>query len=598
MEAVRFESVSKRFVIHHERARTFQERALNLFRRRKNGTREAFWALRDVSFALRQGRTLGVVGRNGAGKSTLLKLLAGTMRPTSGQVVAPGRVFGLLELAAGFHPDLSGRENVFLNGTFLGLSRQEMRRRLDEIVAFAELEQFIDTPVKHYSSGMYMRLGFAIAISVDPDVLVIDEVLAVGDAAFRQKCFRALADIKARRRTILFVSHDPGAVRRFCDEALWLDQGQVRGFGPVDAVLHEYLATTQPARGTALTVAGKPVDPLSVPAGPVSLLSVQTVDAHGCARDRFGHGDRVGVRVRFRAERSVRDLELGVGLHRADGLYLFGTSTAATGHLAEVAAGESVATCWLGAVPLAAAAYTVSAAAWLDGAPAHRLSQATSFTVSPPRPDQGGILMLQPQWETAGTLSLAHSGPSGPDRRLPSSTRARHDALSEASDGDADGHHDGFPEDAARKWLPATGFRARWRVPPTRVAMGEGDDEFLGPGWYGPEDWPPRVRWTAQRASIYLTQDAWTSTLGITMGRPQHGQKPAAGRVFLQRRLIGHFELSVPGLEPMTFAVQPADRTQEVEITIEVDEPLAPADPDADGDRRVLGVAVREVWLE
>ena len=212
MTAVRFEGVSKRFTLHHERARTFQEAALNLLTfRRGAGAEETFWALRDVSFALERGRTLGVIGRNGSGKSTLLKLLSRTMLPTTGTVTSEGRVFGLLELAAGFHPDLSGRENVFLNGTFLGLSRDEMAARLDEIVRFAELERFIDTPVKHYSSGMYMRLGFAIAVSVDPDVLVIDEVLAVGDASFRQKCFAALAEMKGRGKTILFVTHDASA---------------------------------------------------------------------------------------------------------------------------------------------------------------------------------------------------------------------------------------------------------------------------------------------------------------------------------------------------------------------------------------------------
>ena len=264
MEAVRFEEVSKRFTIHHEKARTFQDAALNLLRfRRVNGTKEDFWALRDVSFGLERGRTLGVVGRNGSGKSTLLKLLAGTMRPTSGQITARGRVFGLLELAAGFHPDLSGRDNVFLNGAFLGLSRRHMAERFDQIVAFSELEQFIDTPVKHYSSGMYMRLGFAIAISVEPDILVIDEVLAVGDAAFRQKCFAALADLKQRQKTILFVTHDASAVRRFCDEAIWLDRGCVRAAGPAPDVLSEYLAATGATHGQALTVAGRPADPLA-----------------------------------------------------------------------------------------------------------------------------------------------------------------------------------------------------------------------------------------------------------------------------------------------------------------------------------------------
>src|SRR5436190_10064982 len=280
MEAVRFERVSKRFTIQHERARTFQEAALQLLRlRRPPSAQEEFWALRDVSFSLGRGRTLGIVGRNGSGKSTLLKLLAGTMRPTGGQIHTSGKVFGLLELAAGFHPELSGRENVFLNGAFLGLSRAAMARRLDQIVAFAELEQFIDTPVKHYSSGMYMRLGFAIAISVDPDILVIDEVLAVGDAAFRQKCFLALAEFKRRQKTILFVTHDSAAVRRFCDDAIWLDQGRVRSAGEANDVLSEYLAAIQPARGGAIAAGTRPRDPLATPAGPLEVVAVEMVDA-------------------------------------------------------------------------------------------------------------------------------------------------------------------------------------------------------------------------------------------------------------------------------------------------------------------------------
>ena len=192
--AVRATDVRKRFVIRRGRAGTLQEATISLLRGGTAlGQRDEFWALDGVTFEVEAGRTLGIIGRNGAGKSTLLKLLAGTMRPTSGTLEAAGKVFGLLELAAGFHPDLSGRENVFLNGAFLGRSRADMARRLDEIVAFSELEAFIDQPVKHYSSGMYMRLGFAVALSVEPDVMIVDEVLAVGDAAFRQKCLAALA---------------------------------------------------------------------------------------------------------------------------------------------------------------------------------------------------------------------------------------------------------------------------------------------------------------------------------------------------------------------------------------------------------------------
>jgi lipopolysaccharide transport system ATP-binding protein len=589
MEAVRFEDVSKRFVIHHERARTFQEAALNLVRfRRVNGTHEAFWALRNVSYSLERGRTLGIVGRNGSGKSTLLKLLAGTMRPTEGQVIARGRVFGLLELAAGFHPELSGRDNVFLNGAFLGLSRQDMADRFDQIVRFAELEQFIDTPVKHYSSGMYMRLGFAIAISVDPEILVIDEVLAVGDAAFRQKCFAALAELKQRQKTILFVTHDASAVRRFCDEAIWLDQGHVRVTGPAGDVLAEYLAATGASHGSAITVAGRPADPLAQPAGPVTLLGVETVTECGAAERHFVSGEDVGVRVRFRANEPVDGVSIGVGVHRADGLYLCGTSTAAGGHAGRLASGEGEAICWLGPLPLAAAEYTVSAAVWTGGAdgtggtsPDHRLSQAARFAVRPPRREQSGALVLIPRWAAGGAFSLSREvAPASPA-----------DTLTHRPAGYR-------PGDAADQARPAGAFSARWRRPPARLAMGEGDEEFLGPGWYPPEDWPPRVRWTTGRAVAYLTQDEWTSMVGITMCRPQHGAGVATGRLLVGGRLAGRFELAVPALEPFTFPVEPVDGAREVEVVLEIDQALEPATGGESDDRRELGVAVHELWLE
>lgn len=581
MEAVRFEDVSKRFILHHERARTFQEAALNLFKlQRTNDTREEFWALQNVSFAVERGRTLGIVGRNGSGKSTLLKLLTGTMRPTSGRVVAHGRIFGLLELAAGFHPELSGRDNVFLNGTFLGLSRRQMAARLEQIVAFAELEQFIDTPVKHYSSGMYMRLGFAIALSVDPDILVVDEVLAVGDAAFRQKCFLALADFKARQKTILFVTHDAAAVRRFCDEALWLNQGRVQGAGPADAVLRDYLSATQtkrPATDPSPVGPARLVDPLSTPRGPLSLLSVHTVDERGQLERHFQSGQRFGVRVRFQTAEPLEEVSLGIALHRGDGLYLWSSSTAGNGTgSTSTPAGEGQATCWLDTLPLAAAEYTVSAAAWLkdDPAPQHRLAQAARFAVRPPRKDQAGLLALAPCWTAAGSFTLTPAPAASPTQVA-------------AGPGSAD--------DQA---LPMEGFRARWRQPPSRVAMGEGEDEFLGGGWYPPEDWPPRVRWTSRRASVYLTQDEWTSGVGVTMCRPQHNALAATGRVSVNGRLAGRFELSAPTPEPFVFPVEAVEAPQEVEIALEIDRPLEPAATGASDDHRTLGVAVREIWLE
>src|SRR5229473_1911042 len=202
---------------------------------------ETFPALTEVSFTVPQGSTFGVIGRNGSGKSTALKLVAGITKPTSGTVRVTGRISALIEFGAGFHPEISGRENVFINGIMLGLTRREITRRFDEIVAFAELEEFIDAPVKTYSSGMYMRLGFAVAIHVDPDVLLIDEVLAVGDEAFTRKCLDKIGEFRRRGKTILLVTHSLGLVEKMCDDVLWLRHGKVADRGDPKRVVDAYL---------------------------------------------------------------------------------------------------------------------------------------------------------------------------------------------------------------------------------------------------------------------------------------------------------------------------------------------------------------------
>jgi len=205
---------------------------------------EEFWALRDVSFEVKQGEVLGIIGRNGAGKSSLLKILSRITEPTDGQVLLRGRVTSLLEVGTGFHPELTGRENVFLNGAILGMTQQEIRRKFDEIVAFAEVEQFLDTPVKHYSSGMYVRLAFAVAAHLEPEILIVDEVLAVGDADFQKKCLGKMDDVSRRAgRTVLLVSHNMAAIRSLSDKVLFLEKGRVRSFGGVEDVISRY---TQP----------------------------------------------------------------------------------------------------------------------------------------------------------------------------------------------------------------------------------------------------------------------------------------------------------------------------------------------------------------
>jgi lipopolysaccharide transport system ATP-binding protein len=255
------EKLSKRYLVGHESARNKSYTALRdvISREARNLARktvdliqgrqviqgeevEEFWALKDVSFEVKQGEVLGIIGRNGAGKSTLLKILSRITEPTDGRVVLSGRVGSLLEVGTGFHPELSGRENIFLNGAILGMTRREIHKKFDEIIAFAEVERFLDTPVKHYSSGMYVRLAFAVAAHLEPDILVVDEVLAVGDAEFQAKCLGKINEVSRREgRTVLFVSHNMGALTSLCPRAIWLDHGSIRQQGTARDVVGEYL---------------------------------------------------------------------------------------------------------------------------------------------------------------------------------------------------------------------------------------------------------------------------------------------------------------------------------------------------------------------
>src|ERR671930_2399048 len=253
MNAIELAHVSK--VYHRYNRRQFATLKSALLQRsllRDLRPSETFPALSDVSFAVPRGSTFGVIGRNGSGKSTALKLVAGITKPTAGTVSVTGRVSALIELGAGFHPEISGRENVFINGIMLGLTKREIQHRFDEIVDFAELKEFIDAPVKTYSSGMYMRLGFAVAINVDPDVLLVDEVLAVGDEAFTHKCLDKFGEFRRRGKTILLVTHSLDLVTRFCDEALWLDGGIVKTTGDPKRVVGAYLTAVEQSEGQLL----------------------------------------------------------------------------------------------------------------------------------------------------------------------------------------------------------------------------------------------------------------------------------------------------------------------------------------------------------
>lgn len=234
--AVHVDHVSKSFRMYHERNQTIKAAIM----RGRTSVHEDFWALKDVTFDVPEGSTFGLIGSNGSGKSTLLKCLANIYYPNKGSITHFGRIAAMLEVGSGFHTELSGRENIFLNGSILGMKKKEITAKFDEIVAFSGVEQFIDQPVKNYSSGMYVRLGFAIAINVDPDILVVDEVLAVGDAEFQEKCFQKFRDFKAAGKTVILVSHSMGTVREMCDRAAWLSHGELKAVGKAAATIDAY----------------------------------------------------------------------------------------------------------------------------------------------------------------------------------------------------------------------------------------------------------------------------------------------------------------------------------------------------------------------
>jgi ABC-type polysaccharide/polyol phosphate transport system ATPase subunit len=310
--AIEVEHLSKRYRLGESMpGRTFREAVAGsvrgLGRRRP---REELWSLRDVSFQVAEGQSLGVVGRNGAGKSTLLKILAMITQPTAGRSRTRGRLAPLLEVGTGFHPELTGRENVYLNGAILGMSRRDTARRFEEIVAFAGVERFVDTPVKRYSSGMYLRLAFSVAAHLEPDILVVDEVLAVGDAEFQAKCLGRMATVEREGRTVVFVSHNLEAITRLCARAVWLDRGATKAIGPAGEVVDSSLGAL--GQETEQSVEDR--------AGPVALRSVQVVDAVDRPVEVMRRDQPFTVEVRFLVRAAVPGLDVAVHLYNIHGV--------------------------------------------------------------------------------------------------------------------------------------------------------------------------------------------------------------------------------------------------------------------------------------
>ena len=359
---------------------------------------EVLEALKDVSFNVAAGRTFGIIGRNGSGKSTALKLIAGIGKPTKGTVRVNGRVSALIELGAGFHPEISGRENVFINGMMLGLTKREIAERFDEIVAFAELEDFIDAPVKTYSSGMYMRLGFAVAINVNPDVLLVDEVLAVGDESFTHKCLDKFAEFRRKGRTVLLVTHALDMVTRFCDEALWIDNGQARMQGEPQRVIDAYMldvATTEQAQAARLHGVARDAE----------FVSIVLLTRDGQPATTIDSGDPLIVRARIRPLAPDARITIGLAILGADGVRCYSTTSAIDGLPPLSVSGEGTVECVIDRLELTGGTYTLalSIRGVDDDLPAY--AQRYTFTVNASTADTG-VYRPPHSWRVSGDLQV------------------------------------------------------------------------------------------------------------------------------------------------------------------------------------------------
>ena len=323
--SISVQDVSKHFRLYRDKRSSLKE----AFVKRGGGRYDEFYALRDVSLEVPEGTTYGLIGHNGSGKSTLLKLMAGIHRPSSGSITHQGRVSALLELGAGFHPELSGRDNIYLNGSILGIGKKQIEESVDRIVEFSGLEEFIDTPVKVYSSGMYVRLGFSIAVNLDPEILIIDEIVAVGDEEFQRRCFDHLYKLRQRGVTIVFVSHSLGLVQSLCDRVAWLDHGRLRAEGPAAEVTQAYLAEVNAAEADAQeqsgTDGGEQRGTAERPGShEVVIERVELKDAHGRTVDRVVAGEPLRALVHYDAREPVPDPVFGIGIYTENDVYVSG----------------------------------------------------------------------------------------------------------------------------------------------------------------------------------------------------------------------------------------------------------------------------------
>lgn len=410
--AIRAVGLSKKFRIRSEVRQSLKERLA----RGRPPTHRDFWALRDATFSVPRGSSLGIIGHNGSGKSTALKVLTGIYRPTSGTVSVNGRVAALLEVGAGFHPELTGRENIRLNGTILGFTGQEMNRMMDEIIEFADIGEFIDNPIKHYSSGMHVRLGFAVSVMVKPEILIVDEVISVGDEEFQRKCFDHMHALRRNGTTMVLVSHSLGQVQQLCDEAVWLERGEVQRIGPTRQVSQAYLervneieagkaAANAPERAEAIDESQRRGS------GEVRVTAVDFRDSAGDPLPRLFSGTAAAIRICFSAREDVDRVAFGIQVRNSDDLTVMAVHSGAEG-LMTVTGGAGYVEWVMDPLLLAPGQYNLRTDVSIDGHALDVDEVGQDFVVREGGSHQGGLYLQPGSWRSGAVIDVPGESPA------------------------------------------------------------------------------------------------------------------------------------------------------------------------------------------
>lgn len=402
---IRLENLSKRFELVSESPNSVFDLLASLISGKnttypKNRTQQELWAVNNVNLEIHAGQCLGIIGKNGSGKSTLLKLIARILLPTKGRIFVNGRLSALLELGTGFHQDLTGRENIYLNAAIMGLSKKEIEQHFESVVAFSELAQFIDTPVKYYSSGMYMRLGFSIAIHVNPQILVVDEILAVGDQAFQEKCIKRIYELKNDGTTIVIVSHNLDVLRKLCTHLVWMDRGHIRAFGQAEVLIQQYLLFMQSNR----QILGLEPQTGSRHSGTkeIEITAVNFLNDKGEKVDSFLTRDAMTIEIQYLAPKPVAKPEFGLAIFRDDGIQVNGPNTQFTDFQLDEVYGPGILRYHIPRLPLLAARYVLSVAVHSSDYPItydhHDKSHSFQIESGGTR-ELFGLVEIEAQWE-------------------------------------------------------------------------------------------------------------------------------------------------------------------------------------------------------